>query len=119
MAQGVNNQKSNVLIDDKTGLRYKELDIPDLSAVTEDTETLDQLPTKKVKLYDTLAAHRLDTETHEEYRIRRRVNSNAIKKYLKGNMFWNSLYMGTLENEKLKQRLEKLQNQKKLQENGK
>jgi hypothetical protein len=105
-------EETKTFKDDALGLQYQLITVPDLSQVTQEMKTIDEVPSKEIKLYDSIVPHRLEGETHEEFRVRRKINNGLIKKHLKGTMFWNSAFMGSLENEKLKQRIEELKKQK-------
>lgn len=52
---------------------------------------------------NSIAPGRLPGETREEYVFRRKISGNRIKRYLKGNLFWDSKFLGTKDKDKLRQ----------------
>ena len=50
---------------------------------------------KKIPQENRLASYRLEGETYEEYKVRRKLAKEAIKQYLRGTVVWNSSVQGT------------------------
>lgn len=59
----------------ENGLEYKEIEFTE--GVT-------------VKLFNTNKPQRLEAENQLEYKIRRKLNNNQLKEFLKGELFYNS-----------------------------
>lgn len=57
---------------------------------------------RKIKLYNTNRAERLEEETQEEYQIRQKLNKMIEKGKLKGGLWWDSSRWGTQTEAKLK-----------------
>ena len=49
---------------------------------------------KIFKMFVSSSASRLDEETHEEYRMRRKLNAGSLKRFKKGRTLWNPYILG-------------------------
>ena len=66
------------------GVDFIYIEIPDLSDLTADQiEGLKEIPKKKLRLFNSIKPHRLEYETSEEYKFRRKLNKKLIKTHLK------------------------------------
>lgn len=97
----LNDEKQEEL--DKTythenGEDYKWIEVPYWPEdADKDTQyTMEELPRKKIKLFDSIKPQRLEDETRHEYVIRRSLVNQALKARKKGEPFWNSARWGTL-----------------------
>jgi hypothetical protein len=70
------------------GVDYIKISMPDLSSATvqeiESLESIDDIPKKEIRLFNSIKPYRLEFETQEEFKFRRRLNNKLIKSYLNG-----------------------------------
>jgi hypothetical protein len=82
----------------ENGENYKWIEVPEFPEdAPKDTKyTVEELPKRKIKLFDSIKPQRLEGEDRAEYLIRRHLANQALKARKKGQPFWNSKAWGTL-----------------------
>jgi hypothetical protein len=82
----------------ENGEEYKWIEVPywPEDADKNTKYTVEELPIKKVRLFDSIKPGRFEDETRHEYVIRRSLANQAIKRAKKGQKFWDSARWGTL-----------------------
>ncbi len=83
------------------GVKYVEYEIPDHQNVVEGLP----IPTRTVKVYESLKNKRLEYETREEYQMRRKYNKYCDKR--RGRPIWDSR-LGTARKEMIEAMTERL-----------
>jgi hypothetical protein len=66
----------------------------------EETKEKDEEATKAVNLSELKGAKRLPKENFTDYKIRLKREKDMIKKYLQGQIIWQSIFKGTFRREK-------------------
>jgi hypothetical protein len=98
----VNDEKEEQVLGEiykhENGQDYKWIEIPywPEDAPKDAQFTREELPIKKIKLFDSIKPERLEGETRHEYVVRRALTNQALKARKKGQPFWNSAAWGSL-----------------------